>query len=92
MTPSTHVDQTYGFLVTNCEFTTDGNAPNDRIYLGRSWDTSSTTPTPNGQAVIRGSVLGAHVRTIDPWAAAATSGREYSADGKRFAEYCNHTE
>lgn len=92
MAPSTHVDQKYGFLVTNSEFTAKGNATNDRIYLGRSWDTSSTTPTPNGQAVVRGSLLGRFVRTIDPWAPAATSGREYSAEGNRFGEYCNRTE
>lgn len=92
MAPSTHVDQKYGFLVTNSEFTAEENAANDRIYLGRSWDTSSTTPTPNGQALVRGSLLGPHVRTVDPWAAAATSGREFSVEGNRFAEYCNRTE
>jgi hypothetical protein len=57
--------------------------------LGRSWDQSSTTPTPNGQAVVRESVLGAHISQTAPWAAAATSGRAYSATGNRFNESCN---
>ena len=89
LAPSTHVNHPYGFLVIGCEFTADAAAPSDRIYLGRSWDTSSTTPVPNGQAVIRESLLGAHIRRTDPWAAAATSGRAYSAAGNRLEEYCN---
>ncbi len=89
LAPSTHVNQPYGFLVTGSMFTADGTAPANKVYLGRSWDTSSTTPTPNGQVVIRESVLGAHIRLVDPWAAAATSGREFSASGNRLQEYCN---
>lgn len=89
LAPSTHVNHPYGFLLIACEFTADAAAPSDRIYLGRSWDTSSTTPVPNGQAVIRESLLGAHIRQSDPWAAAATSGRAYSAAGNRLQEYCN---
>jgi len=89
LAPSTHVNHPYGFLLIACEFTADASAPSDRIYLGRSWDTSSTTPVPNGQAVIRESLLGAHIRQLDPWASAATSGRAYSASGNRLLEYCN---
>jgi pectinesterase len=87
--PSTHVDNMYGFLATQVNFTADAGAPSNKISLGRSWDQSSTTPTPNGQATIRESVLGAHINKTAPWAAAATSGRAYSATGNRFYEYCN---
>jgi pectinesterase len=87
--PSTHVDNMYGFLAVHVSFTADAGAPSNKISLGRSWDQSSTTPTPNGQAVIRESTLGAHIALTAPWAAAATSGRAYSATGNRFYEYCN---
>jgi pectinesterase len=87
--PSTHVDNPLGFLAIGCTFTADGSAPASKISLARSWDQSSTTPTPNGQAIVRESVLGAHINKTAPWAAAATSGRAYSATGNRFNEYCN---
>lgn len=87
--PSTHVDNPYGFLAIACHFDADAAAPSNKISLGRSWDQSSTTPTPNGQLVIRESTLGAHIRKTDPWASAATSGRAYSESGNRFSEYCN---
>ena len=87
--PSTHVDNMYGFLAIRVNFTADSGAPSNKISLGRSWDQSSTVPTPNGQAVIRESVLGGHINMTAPWAAAATSGRAYSATGNRFNEYCN---
>jgi pectinesterase len=87
--PSTHVNNMYGFLAIRVNFTADSGAPSNKISLGRSWDQSSTTPTPNGQAVIRESTLGGHINKTAPWAAAATSGRAYSATGNRFDEYCN---
>jgi pectinesterase len=87
--PSTHVNNMYGFLATHVNFTAESGAPSSKISLGRSWDQSSTTPTPNGQAVIRESTLGGHINKTAPWAAAATSGRAYSATGNRFNEYCN---
>ena len=87
--PSTHVNNMYGFLATHVNFTAESGAPSSKISLGRSWDQSSTTPTPNGQAVIRESTLGGHISKTAPWAAAATSGRAYSATGNRFNEYCN---
>ena len=87
--PSTHVDNMYGFLATRVNFTAESGAPSNKISLGRSWDQSSTTPTPNGQAVVRESMLGGHISQTAPWAAAATSGRAYSATGNRFNEYCN---
>jgi pectinesterase len=89
LAPSTSVANNYGFLVVSSTFTGDAAAPANRISLGRSWDQSSTTPTPNGQAVVRDSILGAHINRSAPWAAAATSGRAFSATGNRFFEYCN---
>lgn len=89
LAPSTHVDQPFGFLIVNSEFTADSTAPVNQVYLGRSWDASSMTPPPNGQVVIRDSVLGEHIRSADPWTAAATSGREYNRDDNRLYEYCN---
>ena len=57
--------------------------------MAPSTSADSTTPTPNGQGVIRESTLGAHINRTGPWAAAATSGRAYSPSGNRFYEYCN---
>lgn len=65
---------------------TGGDSP---AQPGRSWDASSTKPTPNGQAVIRESTLGGHVDRDTPWTSAATSARPYTASGNRFNEYCN---
>jgi pectinesterase len=87
--PSTSVSNDLGFLAIRCNFTADSAAPANKNHLGRSWDASSTTPTPNGQAVIRESTIAGHISKTAPWAAAATSGREYSATGNRFNEYCN---
>jgi pectinesterase len=87
--PSTSVDNPLGFLAIRCTFTADSGSPSSSVHLGRSWDASSTTPTPNGQAVVRESIIGAHISKTAPWAAAATSGRPYSASGNRFYEYCN---
>ena len=89
LAPSTVVANDYGFLVIGCSFTADGTAPANKISLGRSWDQGGVTPTPNGQAVVRESMLGAHINKTAPWTAAATSGRAYSATGNRFFEYCN---
>jgi pectinesterase len=83
------VANNFGFLVTGCNFTSDATAPANKISLGRSWDQGGVTPTPNGQAVVRESTLGPHINRTSPWAAAATSGRAFSATGNRFAEYCN---
>jgi pectin methylesterase-like acyl-CoA thioesterase len=87
--PSTSVGNELGFLFIRCTFTADAATPSNKIHLGRSWDSSGTTPTPNGQGVIRESVLAGYVDRDSPWTSAATSGREYSPDGNRFYEYCN---
>jgi len=89
LAPSTRVANNYGFLVIGTNFTADSAAPTNKTSLGRSWDEGGVNPTPNGQAVVRESTLGAHIRKVDPWAAAATSGRAFSDTGNRFYEYCN---
>ena len=94
--PSTAAANKYGYLFSHCKFTADAATLTNKIYLGRSWDQNVATAadwnassSPNGQAVIRESVLGAHIRLADPWAAAATSGRAYDSSSNRFTEYCN---
>jgi len=89
LAPSTRVSQNYGFLVINSQLSADTGAAANKVSLGRSWDQGGVTPTPNGQAVLRDTVLGAHIRKTDPWAAAATTSRAFSASGNRFSEYCN---
>ena len=89
LAPSTRVSQNYGMLVINSQFTAQAGAVANKVSLGRSWDEGGITPTPNGQAVVRETALGAHIRKVDPWAAAATSSRAFSATGNRFSEYCN---
>jgi len=94
--PSTAAANQYGYLFNRCKFTADAATLTNKIYLGRSWDQNVATAadwnassSPNGQAVIRESVLGAHIRLADPWAAAATSGRAYDSSTNRLVEYCN---
>jgi pectinesterase len=91
LAPSTRTSNSnsYGFLVSGCKFTADATALPNKVSLGRSWDEGGITPTPNGQALVRESILGPHIRKLDPWASAATSARPYSPSGNRFSEYCD---
>jgi pectinesterase len=88
--PSTDSRNAYGILVNKSQFTADAGTAAGQINLGRAWDESGKDlPTyatlvasgvyPNGQAVIRESSLGAHIRAADPWAEAATTKRPFSA-------------
>jgi pectinesterase len=93
--PSTDPRNPYGFLVVGSNFTQSGTLTNS-VYLGRAWDNGVASAaayvpgtSPNGQTLIRESALGSHIRTVDPWAAAATSGRPFSATGNRLYEYRN---
>ncbi|WP_157991605.1 pectinesterase family protein [Caldimonas tepidiphila] len=96
LAPSTSPLHRYGMLIINSELTADAGAPAGTIHLGRAWDegvNAATNPyvagrSPNGQLLIRNSTLGAHIRPLDPWAR-STSGRAYSAEGNRFAEFHN---
>jgi pectinesterase len=94
----------YGFLIINSNFTAEAGTPNDFIYLGRAWDESQNDlPTyltnvglgiyPNGQATIRESTLGVHIRLVAPWAESTIS-RPYSSvagtyPANRLWEYAN---
>lgn len=92
--PSTAPGNPHGFLIVNSTFTADATTPAGLIYLGRAWDEGVTTGTyvagtsPNGQALIRDSILGGHVRSAGPWAT-STSGRVFDAAGNRLTEFAN---
>jgi pectinesterase len=89
VSPSTDVRNAYGLLIINSMFTSDGVPNAGTVALGRAWDEgqqAASYPTataaggyPNGQVVIRDSVLGAHIIGAAPWAAAATTSRAYSS-------------
>ncbi|WP_306215691.1 putative acyl-CoA thioester hydrolase [Actinoplanes sp. RD1] len=84
--PSTLPQWPYGFLVTHSLVTADAGyraAPTG--FLGRAWDQGAGTTgyvpgtSPNGQLVLRDSVIGPGFATDAPWAPAATTGRPFSA-------------
>jgi pectinesterase len=88
--PSTDARNPYGILVHQSTFTADDATQAGQVHLGRAWDESGKDlPTyaglvasgvyPNGQALIRESTLGAHIRTAEPWAEAATTKRPFSS-------------
>jgi pectinesterase len=103
--PSTDARNPYGILVSNSQFTADAATTVGSIYLGRAWDESgkdlatyamlaATGTYPNGQALIRESTLGAHIRAADPWSVAATTSRPFSSvngtyPANRMYEYLN---
>ena len=93
LAPSTAPGNPYGFLVTGSTFTAATGTPADLIALGRAWDESVTCympgTSPNGQALVRDSVLGPQIRTANPWSPAATTSRPYSAAGNRLWELHN---
>ena len=91
LAPNTPVDQRLGFLVTGSRFIAEPGVLPASISLGRAWDFGVAAGTwvagtsPNGQALVRDSVIGPH---IAPWAA-STSRRAFTAEGNRLAEYRN---
>ena len=71
-------------------FDAAAGAQSGGMTLGRAWDESEVdVPTytanvmtgvyPNGQALVRDSLLGPHVNATAPWAAAATTARPFSS-------------
>jgi pectinesterase len=104
LAPSTDARNGYGILVINSKLTAEA-APAGSAYLGRAWDegggdlasyatTVATGIYPNGQLLIRDSVLGAQVRSVAPWRAAGTTNRPYSSTpgaypANRLYEYNN---
>lgn len=89
--PSTPPGQALGFLITNSHWIVEGGAPS----LGRAWDAGVKKPeaggqwivgrSPNGQALIRDSLLDARLR---PWVA-STARRPFDAKTNRLAEFNN---
>jgi pectinesterase len=92
--PSTAAANPYGFLIIGSMLTADAGATN--LRLGRAWDEGVATGayvagmSPNGQVVIRDSVLSAGVPTVSTmtWNS-STSTRPFSATGNRMYEYNN---
>jgi pectinesterase len=83
--PSTESSHPFGLLVIASQI---GSASgSNATYLGRAWDDSSGT-SPNGQIVIRESVLDGSIRQAAPWTV-STQGRAFSASGNRMYEYKN---
>ncbi|WP_433375683.1 putative acyl-CoA thioester hydrolase [Actinoplanes sp. CA-142083] len=107
--PNTAPNHPYGFLVTHCLITADeGYAAAPTGYLGRAWDQGASTTgylpgiTPNGQLLIRDTLIGPGFNTVTPWAPAATTARPFAAridEGRdlndinfnRLFEYANRT-
>jgi pectinesterase len=90
LAPSTDSRNPLGILVNDGSFTGDAGAQASSTHLGRAWDESQGTLVtfaanvasgvfPNGQATVRGSVLGAHIQSAAPWRPAATTARPYSS-------------
>jgi pectinesterase len=102
--PSTDARNGYGILVIHSHLTAEA-APVGTAYLGRAWDEGAGDLTgyatavatgiyPNGQVLIRESMLDAQVRPVDPWRSAATTDRPYSSTAgtypaNRLYEYNN---
>lgn len=77
-----------GYLVLNSKFTSNNDKLlKGRFNLARAWDDNNGTYyakdgqiyLPNGQVIIRDSVIGKHINPKQPWAAAATTERPYSS-------------
>jgi pectinesterase len=88
--PSTDSRNPHGILVYASRFSADEATTAGSVHLGRAWDESgkdvatyktlvSSGVYPNGQALVRESTLGAHIRAADPWAPAATTSRAFSS-------------
>ncbi len=97
LAPSTPAGVALGFLVTRSRFLAEPETPLANISLGRAWDEGVARGTwqagvsPNGQALIRDSLLGPHLALQTPWAA-STSRRPFTAQGAqaaRMAEFNN---
>lgn len=91
LAPNTPPDRALGFLVANSRLLAEPGVEPASISLGRAWDFGvpagqwKAGVSPNGQALIRDSELGAH---LAPWAA-STSRRPFDASTHRLFEYRN---
>jgi pectinesterase len=84
--PNTAPSFPYGFLVTHSLIEADqGYRAAPTGFLGRAWDQGASATgylpgvTPNGQLVLRDTVLGRGFNPLTPWAPAATTGRPFLA-------------
>lgn len=94
LAPSTPPGQAQGVLISNSRWIVEGE---QRPSLGRAWDAGVKKPeaggqwipgqSPNGQALIRDSLLDARLR---PWVA-STARRPFDAKINRLAEFNNLT-
>jgi pectinesterase len=81
--PNTAPAFPYGFLVTHSLIETDEGYQGG--FLGRAWDQGASATgylpgiTPNGQLVLRDSVISPGFNTAAPWAPAATTARPFTA-------------
>lgn len=95
--PSHAQNYPVGFLVTHSKFTSDGKSPAGSFSLGRAWDDSSGAYTakdgkkylPNGQVIIRDSVIGDHINVTAPWNKAASTSRPFSSDKPVTIKFAN---
>jgi pectate lyase/pectin methylesterase-like acyl-CoA thioesterase len=94
LAPSTEPQTSLGILVNNSRLISEAGLRAGSISLGRAWDQGVPKGawqkglSPNGQAIVRDSILGAH---IGPWAA-STSRRPFSPTGdqaNRMLEWGN---
>lgn len=89
--PSTAAGQAHGFLFTGSRFIAETGIEPGSVALGRAWDAGvkpgrwQAGVSPNGQALVRDSQLGAH---LGPWVA-STSRRPFDAAVNRLAEFHN---
>jgi pectinesterase len=87
--PSTDARNPFGILFIASNFTGDTGAAAGSFGLGRAYDegqtlagyaaAAATGTFPNGQTLIRDSMLGAQINLTAPWNPAATTNRPYSS-------------
>jgi len=91
LAPSTAPQQPFGMLVQRSRLLAEPSVAPASIALGRAWDAGvargawQAGVSPNGQALIRDSQLGPHLRG---WGA-STSRRPFDAASQRLGEYRN---
>jgi len=105
LAPSTDARNPFGMLVTGSSFTADAAAQAASVALGRAWDENQTALAgyaalvssgvyPNGQLLVRQSVLGAHIQNVQPWRSALSTARPFAAvagdyPANRLYEFAN---
>ncbi len=89
LAPSTDGSSPYGFLVINSHIIGGAGTKPFSTTLGRAWNMTKAT-NPNGQAVIRDTLIDSHVHTAAPWADSTGGSRKpFDANTNRMFEYNN---